>query len=110
MFCSYVALGLLHTLDPIASGGAEVQIKKASGAKTDGASNEIPMKFGKIVRDESGAVIKLELPEEEEGAAIEEMEMLEAVVPDVEQRMWANGVAERGNGFIKGECGSGWGC
>ncbi|KAG9124801.1 hypothetical protein FRC07_010199, partial [Ceratobasidium sp. 392] len=69
---NYEALGLVHTLNPVAQGGAD---NLASTAKSRPAvpptseptsSKSIPRGFGKIVRDESGAVLRIELPEEAE--------------------------------------------
>lgn len=69
---NYVALGLQQTLNPISSGGSEVDLHYTRDApKTTvpdqrcPSSTVIPKGFGKIVRDESGAVVAIELAEEE---------------------------------------------
>lgn len=84
---SYAALGLAHSLSPCDSGGREVEAggegsarhesagssrggEEGSGGGSGGIGEEqgsaggIPRGFGKIVRDESGKVVRVELGEE----------------------------------------------
>lgn len=61
---SYIALGLQHTLNPISSGGTEVGCVKIGSEEK--CSSDIPKGFGRIIRDENGAVVGVELGEEEE--------------------------------------------
>ncbi|KAG8773014.1 Nucleolar protein 16 [Ceratobasidium sp. 428] len=73
---NYEALGLVHTLNPVAQGGADnptptAKLESAASTPTEaGSSKPIPRGYGKIIRDENGAVLRIELPEEaEEGQA-----------------------------------------
>ncbi|QRV89582.1 ribosome biogenesis protein Nop16 [Ceratobasidium sp. AG-Ba] len=67
---NYEALGLVHSLNPVASGGSETNLSNtkpesvATPAAQPTASKPIPRGFGKIIRDENGAVIRIELPDE----------------------------------------------
>ena len=75
---SYEALGLAHSLNPVAQGGAEGPVASATTGSTPApasepavaptSSKDIPRGFGKIIRDENGAVLRIELPEENEEA------------------------------------------
>ena len=91
--CSYEALGLVATLNPIASGGTErVEAQHADGKEastereasatvaTQGAgTNGVPKGYGKIIRDGEGNIVKVQLGEEE-GA--EEPEVQESGVEE----------------------------
>ncbi|KAG9093222.1 Nucleolar protein 16, partial [Ceratobasidium sp. 370] len=67
---NYEALGLVHTMNPVAHGGTENLAPSAKpqpaapSATKPTSSNPIPQGFGKIIRDEKGAVLRIELPEE----------------------------------------------
>lgn len=80
---SYAALGLAHTLSPLDTGGSEVARRRdecpsapagdASGASSSGSGDEqprgtedgggvrVPKGFGRIVRDDAGNVVDVEL-------------------------------------------------
>jgi len=72
---NYEGLGLVYTLNPIAQGGAEgpvlstrtEPIPAPKPAADSTSSKTIPRGYGKIVRDENGAVLRIELPEADEG-------------------------------------------
>ncbi|KAF8604615.1 hypothetical protein BDV93DRAFT_605917 [Ceratobasidium sp. AG-I] len=76
---NYEALGLAHSLNPVAQGGAEGPVTPATTGSTPALAPEpaiastssaaIPQGFGKIIRDENGAVLRIELPEETEEAS-----------------------------------------
>jgi hypothetical protein len=71
---SYEALGLVHTLNPVAQGGSEknVALTKAEPVlapvptSVPSSSKPRPQGYGRIIRDEKGAVIGVELPVTEE--------------------------------------------
>ncbi|KAI6043080.1 ribosome biogenesis protein Nop16 [Pisolithus marmoratus] len=102
---NYLALGLQHTLNPVASGGSEVNLEY-DRAKTEAHSchegeknpgghpsmqKVVPSGFGRIVRDETGAVIGVELAEEEERGPEPDMETLEPCAADADRQVWAQG-------------------
>lgn len=64
---SYAALGLTHTLNPCDSGGSEQRVQKGSSAGEAPDSNVgdtesgKPTDFGKIIRDDEGNVIQIEM-------------------------------------------------
>jgi nucleolar protein 16 len=112
---SYAALGLLHTLDPLASGGSEPQEKHGeieirsdsdSGdvvqVAADPPSSAIPSGFGRIVRDEAGNVVRIELGEEDRVG--EKEKDMEELAPEVERSVQQRWVTELGgtSGSIKG--------
>lgn len=66
---SYEALGLAHTLNPVAQGGAEgpvssTRAESTLASKDPTSPKPIPQRYGRIIRDENGAVLRIELPEE----------------------------------------------
>ncbi|KAG6869096.1 hypothetical protein C0993_003416 [Termitomyces sp. T159_Od127] len=68
---NYAALGLIHDLNPTAAGGSEPirdrsQIEESQMASTQ-PENPPPTRkgFGKIIRDDAGNVIRIELPEDD---------------------------------------------
>ncbi|CAE6394438.1 unnamed protein product [Rhizoctonia solani] len=71
---NYEAMGLVHSLNPVAQGGTE-KILLAPNPEPITTSapalppNTIPQGRGRIIRDENGAVIGVELPEEPEAPA-----------------------------------------
>lgn len=107
---NYLALGLQHTLNPVSSGGSEVDLRYGrpdrvksevrgchEGEKDSGGHSSVkkvvPSGFGRIVRDETGAVIGIELGEEEEEERGPEpdMETLEPSVADADLQVWVQG-------------------
>ncbi|KAK0210345.1 ribosome biogenesis protein Nop16, partial [Desarmillaria ectypa] len=106
---NYAALGLIHDLNPSASGGAEpleetiddlppVQVAPDSEAAQASESMKLPQGYGRIIRDDGGNVLRVELPEQEgnnpnsPGRDID-METLE---PDVDQKVLQKWVADLG--------------
>jgi nucleolar protein 16 len=79
---SYTALGLIHSLNPSASGGNEqpstqriIEIPAEMPSASRTVNRTIPVGFGKIIRDEAGNILHVELNDtEEESANPTEME------------------------------------
>lgn len=114
---SYAALGLIHTLNPSASGGVEpieatghsedasVNLTAASTASQSNATRPIPKGHGRIVRDEDGNVLRVELAEEDEempeddGREKNMEELQPEVEPSIHQK-WVTGLGggEKGKG------------
>lgn len=106
LFPSYAALGLVHDLNPSASGGAEriedsniqnategqVQLTDAVPSSLnpdESPSSSIPKGYGKIVRDEAGNVLRVELggdPDDAEAPPALE----EPVVPPAAMSKWVS--------------------
>ena len=111
---SYLTLGLQHDLNPIPSGGFEVNVTRtvdpintcqphptASSSTNDDASyvsegptvtSALPKGFGRIVRDSSGNVVRVELPSNEEvGHASKREPVIDPLVVTTESelRIWA---------------------
>lgn len=119
-FCSYLALGLAHDLNPISSGGSEVtlshtidQINTSQPCPTSSSStiddaqpsasdrpiaiSALPKGFGRIIRDSAGNVIRVELPSNEEAgdAPKRELEIDPPVATmESELRIWARDRSE----------------
>ncbi|KIL00650.1 hypothetical protein PAXRUDRAFT_74382, partial [Paxillus rubicundulus Ve08.2h10] len=116
---NYVALGLQHTLNPISSGGSEVnpncaknklnaspsQSTATSYVRYDdgrpsgisdcpASASGLPKGFGRIVRDSSGAVSFVELGEEEE-AERPSIQDRDNDQPMSELRIWGQGSSEK---------------
>ena len=97
---SYAALGLIHTLAPTASGGTEPpestkvvageQAKQSIHASDPDTSAVIPKGFGRIVRDEAGNVMQIELAGEEESDYLADgnLEMMKGpeIVPEAKKK------------------------
>lgn len=115
---NYLALGLQHSLNPVSSGGSEVDLRHGrpdrvktevhrchEGEKDSGGHSSVkkvvPSGFGRIVRDETGVVIGVELgeEEEEERGPRPDMETLEPSVADADRQVWAQGGT--GNGDVR---------
>ncbi|KAH6918736.1 ribosome biogenesis protein Nop16 [Coprinopsis sp. MPI-PUGE-AT-0042] len=99
---NYSRLGLVHDLNPVASGGGEKRLEPRYGKEdaeiahgdvpaaeefpTGEGSKSLPKGFGRIVRDEAGNVIGVELPEEEDREAIEtDDETMESLEPEISE-------------------------
>jgi len=117
---NYAALGLVHTLNPLASGGAEHDPVKASVSQTILVSEPshsdasqvgpfvsassiapIPKGYGKIIRDFEGNVVRIELSEDQEERvehSAEEDETLGLRDPDVEKQVMNTWVTGLGGG------------
>lgn len=103
---NYLALGLVHNLNPSSSGGVEPSstsqrdeaisdTRTPEQAETSIPKPALPPGYGRIIRDEAGNVIRIELAEEDEEQAEsrdEEMGLLEPEldVPVLEQ--WVTGL------------------
>ena len=78
--CSYEALGLAASLNPIASGGCEKPLTARGGAEEPGkvpeastsgtakatGAGDVPKGFGKIIRDAQGNVVDVVMPESDD--------------------------------------------
>lgn len=116
---NYLALGLVHSLDPLASGGVEPN----ESAPTEGTTSDAPINlsegpsgdadksaplrkgYGRIIRDEAGNVIDIELPDDEADDAKDApqditMEDLEPPIDESTKEKWVSGMGGRleGNG------------
>lgn len=126
LIASYSRLGLVHDLNPVASGGGEKHLQSRNGKQdavisnvdiptvdesptTEGAKY-LPKGFGRIIRDEAGNVIGVELPEEEDRQAIETedetMESLEPEISDEVRSRWtchsSGDVGQNAVGLVEG--------
>ncbi|KAK7049267.1 Nucleolar protein 16 [Paramarasmius palmivorus] len=109
---NYAALGLVHDLNPSAPGGAEiidvdVENENAtphcsdscqSGTSSNvGSGDGIPTGYGRIVRDEDGNIIRIELPDDEKDPSTmedEDMDMAQ-LEPELEGEVkakWVEGL------------------
>ena len=95
---SYEALGLAASLTPVASGGVErslgvvlpatassmeVDQIPENSVETAAESSDLRKGFGRIVRDASGNVVDIQLPEDEEaGEAAPSHRLVEDDIPD----------------------------
>ncbi|CAE6427555.1 unnamed protein product [Rhizoctonia solani] len=70
---NYEAMGLVHSLNPVAQGGTEKTLLAPTlePNSTTSMPNPIPQGRGRIIRDENGTVIGVELPEEPEAPIIQ---------------------------------------
>lgn len=125
-FRSYLALGLQHDLNPISSGGSELNSSRTidpintrhphSTASTDNAQSSVsegptvapalPQGFGRIIRDSSGNVVRVELPSDEEaGYASKQKVVIDApvVMTESELRIWAQDHSETWRGVGSGD-------
>jgi len=119
---NYAALGLAHTLNPLASGGAEydpakslsmassaesslhtTQSAQAGPSKPASSTAAIPKGFGKIIRDADGNVIRVELGGDADDetpnvntAGEDGMQGLQE--PELDKQVMADWVTELGRG------------
>jgi len=118
---NYAALGLIHTLNPSASGGAEpeaidhsedapMDLTAASTSSQSNATRPIPKGHGRIIRDEDGNVLRVELAEEDEEMPVDDdrEENMEELEPEVDANIlqkWVTGLGggrkdHRGDGKV----------
>ncbi|KAG6333604.1 hypothetical protein ID866_5489 [Astraeus odoratus] len=121
MISFYAALGLQHTLNPISSGGSEVDLRytpdkvNALSSVSDSCEKDqvastakkgVPTGFGRILRDATGAVVGIELPEEEEeesGTHSEDVEMRELASPNVDRCVWVQSGTQKSASAKEGD-------
>ncbi|KAK7023960.1 nucleolar protein 16 [Favolaschia claudopus] len=116
---NYAALGLVHTLNPSASGGMEpigtateplpINLTAASTSSPPVAAPSIPKGHGRIVRDEDGNILSVELAEEDEEMSDETSrdKDMEELAPEVEPQLlskWVTGLGggSAGKGVVEG--------
>ncbi|KAJ6618358.1 ribosome biogenesis protein Nop16 [Mycena sp. CBHHK59/15] len=111
---NYAALGLIHTLNPSASGGVEpmeatglseespMDLMAASTSSQTNSARPLPKGHGRIIRDENGNILRIELAEEDEEMAEDEkdMEQVGAEVDPKIMQKWVTGLGggEKGKG------------
>ncbi|EKM82811.1 hypothetical protein AGABI1DRAFT_111380 [Agaricus bisporus var. burnettii JB137-S8] len=63
---NYGNLGLIHSLNPLASGGSEhaVSFENNPSSSTDEVMKGPPVTFGRIIRNEAGEIVQLEMNED----------------------------------------------
>jgi hypothetical protein len=99
---SYVALGLTHTLNPIPSGGVEhMEVSPAInddiGSESTSCSvskdGSIPEGFGRIIRDQVGNILHIEMAEGEDEelqtTLVQDMEVLAPKVDNAILERWS---------------------
>jgi len=120
---NYASLGLIHSLNPTASGGSEKPLVPSQidtdkdhpitgqddqHARTDSDHAEpscIPRGHGRIIRDENGNVVRVEFAkedaEENEDDQEANMEMLEPQLDEHVTRAWVDGLGESSGSFAQ---------
>ncbi|KAL1710053.1 ribosome biogenesis protein Nop16 [Schizophyllum commune] len=120
---NYAALGLAYSLNPIASGGTENSTRAATQQSTPESVEQptastsqtseksaIPKGHGRIVRDDAGNIIRVELApedEEEQAAHQEPMDLdMEQLEPKLDQgvaQQWIHGLGHNDGSVGKGK-------
>ena len=124
---SYARLGLIHDLNPSASGGSdkileprydhnEMSIDEPQPEMSGSSKSAVRPGYGRIIRDEAGNVIGVELHEEDEEHDSTENgqeKTMEDMEPEVEERIldkWATNLGqknvvtgEKAAGVLEGE-------
>jgi len=117
---SYARLGLAASLDPSANGSVEQVLGQSTDSQPTSSSlpseelvsKDLPSGFGRIIRDDSGNVVRVELNDEEPAMRLdpEDIDNVESRIdPDVRQR-WVHdftkstiGVVAQDGTFVKGQ-------
>ncbi|KAG8217339.1 ribosome biogenesis protein Nop16 [Butyriboletus roseoflavus] len=95
---NYLALGLEHDLNPISSGGSEVNLSRITDQNNTSRPQPaaspctigdaaLPKGFGRIIRDSSGDIVRVELPSDEEALLVTEAPV---ATTESELRIWAH--------------------
>ncbi|KAG5716266.1 Nucleolar protein 16 [Termitomyces sp. T112] len=102
---NYIALGLVHDLNPTASGGSErievrSQIEESQIASTSQLESAppIPKGFGKIIRDDAGNVLRIELPQDDSETRTEKRQDESLHEPEVDGAVLGPWVTDLGGG------------
>jgi len=116
---NYLALGLEHDLNPVSSGGCEVNITRTIDTNTrrpqttspddlrssvlqgPTVTSALPKGFGRIIRDPSGDVVGVELPSDEDVSPAPNWEQVidpPVVTKESDLRKWAHDCRERSRG------------
>ncbi|KAG6874281.1 hypothetical protein C0995_001506 [Termitomyces sp. Mi166 len=102
---NYVALGLVHDLNPTAPGGSEPievrsQIEESEIASTSELESRPPIRkgFGKIIRDDAGNVLRIELPEDDNETRTEKPQDEGLGEPEVDGAVLGPWVTDLGGG------------
>ena len=94
---SYAAVGLVHTLNPIASGGHETTLDTQDHEMQplSSAAASIPQGYGKIIRDSSGNVLRIEL-DDDQGCDPDQNDQLELRDPQPDKGVISKWVTDLG--------------
>jgi len=105
---NYLALGLQYDLNPVSSGGSEVNLVRvinkvnegqlhttaqSSVSERDTVTCVLPKGFGRIIRDSSGNIVRVELPNDEEEKDASQPEPVidtPVMMKESELRIWAD--------------------
>lgn len=105
---SYAALGLVHSLNPSASGGSEHAVSPENHplASMDQAMKGPPLTFGRIVRSEAGEIVRVEMNEDHINTSTRQR--TPSIDTDTLSKWTASRGARESLGFegaiVKGEC------
>ncbi|KAF9532328.1 ribosome biogenesis protein Nop16 [Crepidotus variabilis] len=102
---NYARLGLAISLDPLAAGGSERQLgvclddEGSSRATTDAVepslSNVVPDGFGRLIRDDSGQIVGVEIDQEDNLIEVEDVDGVDSHIdPDVRQK-WVTDLSQK---------------
>ncbi|KAG6820562.1 hypothetical protein H0H93_015082 [Arthromyces matolae] len=106
---NYVALGLVHDLNPTAPGGSEPlenayrsqhseESQIASTSQLEEPVKPIRNGFGRIIRDDAGNVLRIELPEEDNETQTEKRQDEALPEPEVDGTVLGHWVTDLGGG------------